>query len=68
MPLPMAMNTPNVPPVWSIVFPSSPSSSRPRRPYRIPPNVPNMAPVLIPTANPIMAPYFILSKQLGPRE
>ena len=68
IPLPIAMNTPNVPPVCSIVFPSKVSSSRPRRPYRIPPTVPNIAPVLIPTANPIIAPNFILSKQLDPRE
>lgn len=33
----------------------------------MPANVPNIAPVLTPTAKPIMAPNLILSKQLAPR-
>ncbi len=65
--LPTARNTAKLPPLCSITFPSCVKSSRPLRPYLIPAALPNIAPVDIPIAKPIIAPYFTLSKQVGPR-
>lgn len=65
--LPTARNTAKLPPLCSITFPSCDKSSRPLRPYLIPAALPNIAPVDIPIAKPIIAPYFTLSKQVGPR-
>ena len=65
--LPTARNTAKLPPLCSITFPSCVNSSRPLRPYLIPAALPNIAPVDIPIAKPIIAPYFTLSKQVGPR-
>ncbi len=66
MALPMPINVPNVPPVCIMTLPKLVISSLPRRPYLIPAAVPKMAPIDRPTAPPIMAPYFILSKQETP--
>lgn len=65
--LPTARNTAKLPPLCSITLPSCVKSSRPLRPYLIPAALPNIAPVDIPIAKPIIAPYFTLSKQVGPR-
>ena len=65
MPVPMAIKVPNVPPPWSITFPTLFINSLPLTPYLSAENPPNKAPEAMPTQNPIIKPIFILSQHEG---
>ena len=66
IPVPIAMNVPNVPPPCTITFPTLLINSLPLKPNRKQLKPPNIAPEAMPTHIPIINPILTRSKQDGP--